>query len=282
VPLPLSSALLAVLLLCGPALAADPSNGLSDPSLGPGTMSDPDPDKPRIRSKNADLSSDEGSSSLIAPGTDNIDTPTSAVLDYGGYAAKTRFYSQGGLLQYINFGVFQSLNLGASLTMDGLVGNERVVRLRAPNVQVKYRFFQGDRWIPSAAIGYDGQGYYYNQTDKRYNHRQRGFYLVGSQELGVPGLFAHPSMNISDFDTNSFFGAIPFSYNILDKIELMFEWDNIHNFRDSRINSGVRAFVTPNFHIDFAFRGIGKGGEYPNGDSRRPERIVQLKYSGNF
>jgi hypothetical protein len=219
---------------------------------------------------------------LLAPDTDNIDTPTTAVLDYGGYASRSRFYAKGGLLQYVNFGVFQSLNLGASLTMDGLIGDDRTVRLRAPNAQVKYRFYGGDRGFPSWAVGYDGQGYNYNSVTRRYNHRQRGFFIVASQELGLPGLMVHPSMNISDFDTNSFFGALPFSANIQDKVSLMLEWDNINNFDESRVNGGLRAYITPNFHLDFAVRSIGQGGRFSNGDSRGPERIVQLRYSGNF
>jgi hypothetical protein len=220
--------------------------------------------------------------SLLAPDTDVIDAPTTAVLDYGGYATRSRFFARGGILQYVNFGIFQNLNLGASLTMDGIVGNDRTVRVRAPNVQVKYRFYDGDRYIPSFAVGFDGQGWNYSSTEKRYNNRQRGFYVVGSQELGVPGLMIHPSMNISDFDTNAFFGSIPLTYNILDKVQPMVEWDNINNFNDSRFNAGLRGYLTPHFAIDFAVRGIGQGGNFPNGDSRGPERIVQLRYSNNF
>lgn len=255
----------AALLTAGPVLAADPAPASAEKPV-------------KIKAKGS-KSSDGG---LLAPDTDNIDAPTTGVLDYGGYAARSRFFAKGGILQYVNFGVFQSLNLGASLTMDGIVGNDRTVRLRAPTVQVKYRFYDGDRMIPSFAVGFDGQGYDYNNTDHRYNHRQRGFYVVASQELGVPGLELHPSMNISDFDSNAFFGSLPLSYNIMDKAKLMLEWDNINNFTDSRLNGGLRAYLTPHFHIDFAVRGIGQGGNFPNGDSRGPERIVQLRYSGNF
>ena len=140
----------------------------------------------------------------------------------------------------------------------------------------------GNVLIPAFAVGYDGQGYNYNNVDKRYNSRQRGFYVVGSQELGLAGLEVHPSLNISDFDTNAFFGSIPVSYNIRDKAKVILEWDNIADFHDSRLNAGLRAYVTPHFHIDFAVRGIGQGGNFGNGDSRGPERIVQLRYSGNF
>ncbi len=258
------------MLAAAAAFAADP------PSAGATA-------KPvKIKPKGTGEGGNESSGGLLQPDVNVIDAPTSAVLDYGGYSSVSRFYSGGGVLEYVSFGVFQNLNIGGSLSMDSIIGSDRNVRLRAPDAQVKYRFYEGDRWFPSFAVGYDGQGYDYNSTDKRYNNKQRGFYVVGTQELGVPGLEVHPSMNISDFDGNSFYGSIPFSYNIQDKVSLLAEWDNIQNFYDSRLNMGVRAYLTPHFHLDFAVRRIGSGGLYGNGDTRRPERIVQIRYSGNF
>ncbi|MBI4375502.1 MAG: hypothetical protein HY549_03540 [Elusimicrobia bacterium] len=236
----------------------------------------------RIRPKKETAADWKREPGLLQPNPDVIDLPTAAVLDYGGYAPKSRFFSNGGVLQYLSFGVFHGLSLGASLNVDGFIGTQRIVRLRAPSVQVKYRFFDGDRFLPALAAGYDGQGYLYNQLTKRYNHKQRGFFVVGTLELGVPGLEFHPSANISDFDSNSIFGAMALSYNIQDRLSLLSEWDNVNNFRDSRFNSGVRVFITPRFHLDFAVRAIGEGGRFSDGNSRGPERIVQIKYSGNF
>lgn len=233
--------------------------------------------------RHADPDTSDARDSLLAPDPDVIDAPTSAVLDHLGYSSRTRFFAQGGLLEYISFGVFPRLNLGASLNIDGLIGNDRTVRVRAPGVQVKYRFYEGDRYIPSFAAGYDGQGFLYSTRDKRYNQRQRGFYVVGTSELGLPGLQAHPSLNISDFDTNSIFAALPITYNIQDKVSIMLEWDNtIGTMKNSRLNSGLRVYITPKLNVDFAVRSIGQGGRYPDGNNRGPERIVQLKYSGNF
>ncbi len=218
----------------------------------------------------------------VQPDTDVIDAPTTAVLDNYGYSARSRFYSRGGLLQYLSFGVYPGINLGASAAIDGLVGDERHVRMRAPNAQVKYRFYEGDNDFPSFAVGFDGQGYSYNSGIRRFNQRQRGFFVVASKELGVPGLQIHPSFNVSDFDSNSIFGSIPLSINIRDKASILLEWDNIANWSDSRFNMGVRAYMTPNFHVDFAVRAIGAGGFYSDGGARGPERIVQLKYSNSF
>lgn len=216
------------------------------------------------------------------PDTDVIDAPTTAVLDNYGYSARSRFYSRGGLLQYLSFGVYPGINLGASAAIDGLIGDERNVRMRAPTAQVKYRFYEGDAQLPSFAVGFDGQGYAYNTGIRRFNQRQRGFYVVATKELGVPGLELHPSFNVSDFDSNSIFGSIPLTINIRDKAAILLEWDNIANWSDSRLNAGLRAYLTPNFNVDFAVRAIGAGGLYSDGARRGPERIVQLKYSNSF
>lgn len=265
------------------ALAAEPPSPA--PASSPAPTAPEEIKPPAIKPKRKLFSHGGGShegSGLLQPDTDVIDAPTTAVLDYGGFSAKSRFFARGGLLQYISFGVYQGVNLGGSLTVDGLVGNERIVRVRAPSVQFKWRFYDGEKHFPSLALGYDGQGFLYNQDDKRYNHRQRGVYVVASQEVGIPGLLVHPGMNISDFDSNDIYGTIPISLNIRDKVSLLWEWDNIHNFYDSRVNTGLRVYVTSGFHVDFALRGIGQGGAFPDGQRRGPERIVHLKYSGSF
>lgn len=262
------------LALAAPALAADAPSGAAA-----------SPKRFAFKLKPKGQSSKEGTSTaggLLAPEPDLIDAPTSAVVDYGGFSARSRFFSRGGLLQYVSFGVFQGLSLGGSLNVDGIIGSDQSVNMRAPNVQVKWRFYDGDHLFPSLAVGFDGQGFDYNKTSKRYNERQRGFYVAGTEELGVPGLEAHPSINVSDTDTNGVGAAIPLSYNIRDKVLLMFEWDNINNFTDSRVNAGLRVYVTPHFTVDFSVREIGQGGAFSNGDSRGPERTVQLKYTANF
>jgi len=235
---------------------------------------------PKIRSKS---SATAPADSTLQPDTDVIDAPTSAVLDYGGYSSRSRFYSQGGLLEYVSFGVYPSVNIGASAAVDGLIGNEKEVRVRAPAAQIRWRFYDGSETFPSLAIGYDGQGYLYSQANHWFNERQRGAYLVASKEIGVPGLQLHPSFNVSDFNSNDIFGSLPLTYNFRDKVELLAEWDNIGDkASNSRVDLGLRAFITPAFQVDFAVRSVGVGGYYSDGQPRGPERIVQLKYTGNF
>lgn len=239
-----------------------------------------DPDGPDIEGAPSDTA--PPSTGLLPPDTELIDMPTAAVLDLGGFYSRTRFFAQGGLMEYLSFGVFQRVNLGASFNVDKLVGTDSPVQVTRPELQLKLRFFDGDRVIPAFALGYDGQGYFYNRKDKKYNQRQRGLYVVGTQEVGLPGLQAHAGMNISDFDTNAIHGMMAGSFNLRDKIKFMTEWDNINDFKDSRFNMGMRVYLTPFFNFDFSVRGIGQGGRFSNGVPRSTERVVQFKYTGHF
>ena len=234
----------------------------------------------RKAAEGADPEKSEGA--LVPADTDLIDVPTAAILDYGGYSSRTRFFSNGGIMEWLGFGVFQRLNVGASMNVDRLIGTATPVQLTRPDLQVKFRFFDGDRVIPAAVVGYDGQGFLYNRPAQKYNQRQRGFYVAGSQEIGVPGLHGNLGMNISDFNSNAVFGFMAADYNLRDKVLLMWEWDNLSDWNDSRINMGFRTYVTPSFHLDFAVRGVGQGGTFSNGVTRGAERVVNFKYTGNF
>lgn len=264
----LLAALAALSLLCSPASALWRRKPPADPAAAPSHEGAPD--------------NDAGAPSLLTPDTRLIDVPSAGVVDVGGFGTRTRFFSGGGVLQWLEFGVYPRVNLGASLNADSLIGTDSPVRLVRPDLQLKFRFYDGSRLIPAFAMGFDGQGYLYNRPIKRYNQRQRGFYLVGTQEIGLPGLQAHAGMNVSDFDSDDVGGFMAASANIEDKAELMLEWDNINDFRDSRLNMGFRVFVTPQVHIGFSVRGVGQGGRYSNGVSRGPERVLQLRYAGSF
>lgn len=238
---------------------------------------------PKVNRKNAEAGHpDKDEGALVPADTELIDIPTAAILDYGGYSSRTRFFSNGGVMEWLGFGVFQRLNIGASMNIDRLIGTATPVQLTRPDLQVKFRFFDGDRVIPAAVLGFDGQGYLYNRPAQKYNQRQRGLYVAASQEVGVPGLHANAGMSISDFNSNAIFGFMATDYNIRDKVLLMLEWDNISDWSDSRINMGFRSYVTPSFHLDFAVRGVGQGGHFSNGVSRGAERVVNFKYTGNF
>ncbi|HAH33109.1 MAG TPA: hypothetical protein DCL44_12425 [Elusimicrobia bacterium] len=220
---------------------------------------------------------------MVLPDTELIDVPTAGILDQYGFMLKTRFYSSGGVMGLLNFGVQERLNLGASMTIDRLVGSDSSVKMRKPEIRVKFRFYDGGYYVPAFALGYEGQGYYYDAVNKKYLERGKGLYLAGSKEMWVPNLMAHCGLNISDFDRNYLFGFIGASYTVEDKVAFLLEYDNLfHSADPPRLNAGTRIYITPYFQLDLAVREFGKSGHFDNGSPRKPERIVQMRYNTNF
>ncbi len=221
--------------------------------------------------------------SVVIPDVEMIDVPTAGILDYYGFMVKTRFYSGGGVLGGLNFGVQERLNLGASMTVDKLIGSETGIKMRRPEIQVKFRFFDGGYYIPAAAVGYDGQGYYYNPADKKYLEKGKGLYLVGSKEIGLAGLALHGGFNVPDFDNNYLFGFLGLNYTLEDKVAFILEYDSLFHTDDpSRLNAGIRLYVTPYFQLDMGIREIGRNGKFDNGYPRKAERLVQMRYNTSF
>lgn len=226
---------------------------------------------------------DDGGEAVVLPDTEMIDIPTAGILDYYGFMLKTRFYSDGGVLGGINFGVQERLNLGASMLVDRLVGSDSPIKMRRPEIRVKFRFSDGGYYVPAMAVGYDGQGYYYDPAAKKYLEKGHGLYLVGSKEVLAPGLAVHGGFNVSDFDKQYLFGFLGVNYTLEDKVAFMVEEDNLFHTDDpSRLNVGTRLYVTPYFQLDFGVREINRSGRYSNGLKRRAERIVQMRYNTSF
>lgn len=210
-----------------------------------------------------------------------LDTPTAAVVDYQSMAVKTRFFNAGGVTSGAVFSVHPRLNLGASVTLENLIGSADTIRFVRPDIQGKFRVFDGDRKIPAFAVGYDGQGYYYDHGNREYQEKGRGMYLVATSEL-APGLQLHPAVNFSDFESGSIFGSLALNYNLQDTVNLMAEWDAIHKLSTSHVNLGVRFYVTPFFLLDLGVRDLGCNNYLANGSRQLPERIVQMRYISNF
>jgi hypothetical protein len=209
-----------------------------------------------------------------APVVELIDVPTAEVLDRYGFNTSFRFYSDGGMLAKTYFGVFPRLNVGFGLDAEGFVGNE-AVDLNKPTLNVRFRFYDGQRNLPALALGYDGQGLFYNDETDKYNQREKGLYLVGSGEVFVPDLSLHAGANIYDFSNDHVYGFAGLRYVYKDLLGVTGEWDNIRNGRDSRLNLGGTWWMTPSFALELAGRDLGAAG-------RRAERIVRLSYTGGF
>jgi hypothetical protein len=210
-----------------------------------------------------------------APIVELIDVPTAEAVDHYGAYTSFRFYTGGGVLTKAAFGVFDRLNIGFGLDTERFIGSQNV-HLNRPTLNMKFRFYDGQRNIPALAIGYDGQGYFFNKATDKYNQREKGLYAVGSGEIIVPGLSLHAGINVFDFNKDPVYGFAGLDYMFQDVVGLIFESDNLfHKARESRFNFGGRYFVTPSFSIDLAARDLWAA-------SRKAERILRINYSASF
>ncbi|MGQ0644068.1 MAG: hypothetical protein ACT4O3_01060 [Elusimicrobiota bacterium] len=209
-----------------------------------------------------------------APSLEIIDTPTAEVADHYGYQASFRFYSGGGVLSKTTFGVFPRLNVGFGLDAERLVGAD-TVDVNRPTLNVRFRFFDADRYLPALALGYDGQGYFFDEKTDEYLQREKGLYAVGSGEIATPGLTMSGGAYIYDFSEDEVYAFSGLSYLVRDVFAFNAEVDNIRRARHNRINLGGRYHLSPGFSIEMAGRDLFAPG-------RKAERIVRLVYFGSF
>ena len=204
---------------------------------------------------------------------DYIDIPTTNVIDYGSFRLNFRLYSQGGVQNHISFGVFRRLNIGATWDVEKLLGTEDA-DTHVPTLNVKFRVYDGSEVLPSMAIGYDGQGRFYDKSKDEYRERERGLYGVIGRELFFPHWEFYGGPAIAKFKEGEVTGFLGTSYLIEDKVAIMLEYDNIRTAPDNRLNAGIRIFPIPALAIDFDVRHLAEK------DQR--ERIVRINFVGSF
>ena len=210
--------------------------------------------------------------------TELIDTPTYSILDYGSYEMQFRIFNNGGVTPKISFGIFKALNLGVSWELSNIVGVGNTV-VAVPALQIKVNLYEGSAKLPGFAIGYDGQGYFYNDSDAEFLQKGRGIYAVAGKELLLPGLNFNIGINVNDFKEVRLLGFVNGFYSIIDESLLaMLEYDNIGKGADARLNLGFKLWATENFAIDFILRNILTGDE----ERLCCERILRLSYQSRF
>jgi hypothetical protein len=227
---------------------------------------------------------------LAAGGTNEtsrvIDTPTTGMIDYGGYNLDFRLFSQGGLLTRLDFGVFKMVNLGFGWELSKVIGTENIT-VGPPALYLKLRPFEGGAVLPAFAIGYDGQGNFFDKTANEFTQKEKGVFIVFGREIFAPGMDFSVGANMNDFKKNNVFGFTSLAYNVEDKVAFLAEWDRVNYIPDSFVNLGLRIFVTDTLSIDVAGRDIGAYAKAPNANgvlvpTRQPERIVKISYTGRF
>jgi hypothetical protein len=203
-----------------------------------------------------------------------IDTPTAEVVDHYGYSLNFRLYSGGGVLTKTAFGVLPRLNVGFGLDAEQFIGAD-TVDMNRPTLNVKFRAFDGKRHLPAVAVGYDGQGYFFDDRTDEYLQREKGLFIVGSGEIIVPNLSLHGGLNMYDFSEDEVYAFTGLNYLYYEVVGLSVEVDNIHTARRNRINGGLRYYITPSVSVDLAARDLFAAG-------RKSERVILIGYFGSF
>jgi len=203
-----------------------------------------------------------------------IDTPTVGMLDYGGYDLNFRLFSDGGILTRLNFGVFQIVNLGFGWELAKVIGTQDIT-VGPPALYLKIKPFAGGMVMPAFAFGYDGQGYFYDKNLGAFAQKEKGIFFVFGREFFFPGLEMNFGANMNDFKTGRVYGFANMDFNIEEKFYFLSEFDNVNYIPDSRLNLGIRFFITSDLSIDVAGRDLGAA-------DRKPERIVRIAYRGKF
>ena len=200
---------------------------------------------------------DGGSGSFPRPDVDLLDTPTSAVLDYQGYATTT-VLSAGGVPALLLRGL-QRLNIGAP---------QRGPPYRhdlplGPNVQAIP--LDGDGWIPSPRSGSTvratstTRGQVQSPPPRLLPRRDAGVFRPGA---AGPPLHQHLRLRL-EFDLRRH----PVSLTIRTDLPHGRVGRHLGISLSLSLRPGV--YVTPGFHIDFGVRGTGRAA------ARRRPRAAQ-------
>lgn len=214
-----------------------------------------------------------------------VDTPTAGTIDYYAMSINFRLYTGGGVIPQLAFGVFRRLNIGFSWDIDKLIGSQDP-QPRRPTLNLKFRIYDGSKNFPAIAIGYDGQGYNYNETSALYYYKERGVYLVTDTEILTDNLLFHFGTNVNftqenNKDVANVLCFTGFDYAIMDDerkiMNFIVEYDNLFKYyEDTRLNAAVRVYPTEDLYVDFSFRDIASPRKFDT------ERFIEINYQTKF
>ena len=109
-------------------------------------------------------------------------------------------YPEGGLRAGLALGLWDRLDIEVSYGATNLIGRGKINPEPMPQWTVKLRAIDETQKLPAVAIGVDTRGFgEYDSTEKRYEHKSRGLFVVTSRnwifwEVEVSG---HLGMNYS-------------------------------------------------------------------------------------
>ncbi|MBU3955137.1 hypothetical protein KJ633_01615 [bacterium] len=209
--------------------------------------------------------------------------PNGECLNYGEYNMSFRVYNSGGMMTRSVFGVMQGMNVGFSWDIANLIGSE-TIHGRDPELYLKLDIFRESALMPAMALGYDAQGYEWNESEKKYEKDPLGFFLVMSKELILPGLYLTGGTNYDTEDKNSehdfkdkLNGFAGFSFKP-SKFGIYYETYNLGNGKElCKMNAGAKYEIVEGLQFMLTFENISKAGLY-----KQQQRTFSILYKGAF
>ncbi|PIV19458.1 MAG: hypothetical protein COS41_00780 [Elusimicrobia bacterium CG03_land_8_20_14_0_80_50_18] len=215
-----------------------------------------------------------------------IYVPSGECLNYGEYNMSFRVYNYGGMLTRCVFGVLQGLNVGFSWDIANLIGSE-TIHGRDPALYLKIDIVRKNFRMPAVALGYDAQGYEWDDGEKKYSRDALGAFVSMSKELILPNLYVTAGANFNnkdrrpDTDFVDKLGAFAgFKYSP-SRLGLYYEAVNLGQGRDpARMNAGINYEVVDGLQFTLAFENISEAGRIDRHEEQ--QRTFSILYRGAF
>lgn len=144
-----------------------------------------------------------------------IDAPTAWTLPRGCFDLSLRVFPNGGINGATNIGLSSRFMLGISYGAEAIIAETQANW--NPNIEfnIKLRLIDEAYYLPAIAVGFVSQGYgSYNDENKRYAYKSKGFYVVATRSLYLYNLAlgGHGGINFTmedddnDNEPSLFFG----------------------------------------------------------------------------
>jgi hypothetical protein len=220
-----------------------------------------------------------------------IDQPTPFSLMHGEYYIDARFQNEGGMLVHFGIGLFDRLTLGASYGGNGFLGASTPTFFPRVGFQARVAIASEDEtFLPDIGLGYDDQGFGdYDNTDKQYQVKGKGFYLSLGKTLDVSNTYFvfGPNYWIGSNKRKGLSGFIAAKQTLSEHWDLILEYDlNIgraeHESKRGFLNLGISWTFTENLTFTLTLKDIFKNRWDINGKPAGMNRALNVSFHELF
>lgn len=219
-----------------------------------------------------------------------VDQPTPFSLMHGEYYFDARFQNEGGMLAHFGIGLFDRLTLGASYGGNGFLGASKPSFFPRVSFQARVAITsEGETFLPDIGFGYDDQGYGdYDNTEKQYQVRGKGFYLVIGKTIDVSNTYVviGPNYWIGSNRQKGLSAFLAAQQILSEHFELILEYDlNIRDKPDKNrgfLNVGINWAFSDNLTFTFMLKDILENKPFVNGRDAGMNRALNVSFHELF